>query len=491
MLRATAKKAGTFLGNKGTDTQEQIALNANCPSPQTNASLLGLSCIIASTFMLINVPAPTLSGSSETPSISWIGLLAYALGGAACLAVNLAGTHRTSSRTSWKIPLFAGIALSFAGIACATLHRFATDASPALAISGAALLGASNSLLLVLWGRAYRAVAPKNVYVHAGVAQALGLTLCVAVIAFQSDVERLLLWIACQLVGCLSLTYALAKVPTVPARQSSLDGRTATPNTIRQTGIAISGLCVFSFLIGMYWTQNSSAIFYDSLLETTVVWATTIALIIPVLVRHEFFNFDVLHRIAVPVTLLLLLNNPFLLPGILEENPISGAALSLCQTVLGIVGWTALSLSAKHFSSHDGPFSASGICICASFVTGLAASAFVDEFLLKTVFVFADILIISAMVASVVLENRHRKITPPPPTPQPNLEEKARLIAERYGLSNRETEVFVYLIQGRGSTFISNELFISVNTVQTHRKHIYKKLGLSSREELIDLASSL
>lgn len=40
----------------------------------------------------------------------------------------------------------------------------------------------------------------------------------------------------------------------------------------------------------------------------------------------------------------------------------------------------------------------------------------------------------------------------------------------------------VFLIS---STFIAENLGISENTVRTHVRHIYEKLGVSSREELI------
>lgn len=59
--------------------------------------------------------------------------------------------------------------------------------------------------------------------------------------------------------------------------------------------------------------------------------------------------------------------------------------------------------------------------------------------------------------------------------------------AERYGLSARETEVFALLARGRNRTYISKTLFVSDNTTRTHMKNIYRKLGVHSQQELIDL----
>ena len=60
------------------------------------------------------------------------------------------------------------------------------------------------------------------------------------------------------------------------------------------------------------------------------------------------------------------------------------------------------------------------------------------------------------------------------------------LVVERAGLSNRETEVFMLLAKGRGTEHIQNKLGISGHTVKTHTYNIYHKMGIGSREELLD-----
>ena len=54
-------------------------------------------------------------------------------------------------------------------------------------------------------------------------------------------------------------------------------------------------------------------------------------------------------------------------------------------------------------------------------------------------------------------------------------------------LSPRETEILGYLGRGLGIVFVANTLVISESTVRTHVKSIYRKLGVSSREELLKL----
>ena len=58
-----------------------------------------------------------------------------------------------------------------------------------------------------------------------------------------------------------------------------------------------------------------------------------------------------------------------------------------------------------------------------------------------------------------------------------------------YQLSPREVEIAAFLVQGRSVPYISDELFLAKSTVETHVKHIYKKTGVHSRQELINLVT--
>jgi DNA-binding NarL/FixJ family response regulator len=49
------------------------------------------------------------------------------------------------------------------------------------------------------------------------------------------------------------------------------------------------------------------------------------------------------------------------------------------------------------------------------------------------------------------------------------------------GLSEREAEVLALLIDGSSNREIAEDLYLSVNTVKTHLKAIYRKLGVSNR----------
>ncbi|MEG2212224.1 MAG: helix-turn-helix transcriptional regulator [Raoultibacter sp.] len=58
---------------------------------------------------------------------------------------------------------------------------------------------------------------------------------------------------------------------------------------------------------------------------------------------------------------------------------------------------------------------------------------------------------------------------------------------ERLDLTQKESVIVRYLSRGRDLRDTCRILSISYNTGKTHVKHIYAKLGISSRRELIDL----
>lgn len=63
-------------------------------------------------------------------------------------------------------------------------------------------------------------------------------------------------------------------------------------------------------------------------------------------------------------------------------------------------------------------------------------------------------------------------------------------ISKRYGLTERQKEILVFLAKGRNAEHISKELTISSNTAKTHIYNVFQKLGIHSQQELIDMVES-
>ena len=70
------------------------------------------------------------------------------------------------------------------------------------------------------------------------------------------------------------------------------------------------------------------------------------------------------------------------------------------------------------------------------------------------------------------------------------LAREERLRAD-FGLSAREAQVAVLIAQGRSKAAIARQLYVSENTVRTHAKNAYSKLGVCSKTELEALLRGL
>ncbi len=69
-------------------------------------------------------------------------------------------------------------------------------------------------------------------------------------------------------------------------------------------------------------------------------------------------------------------------------------------------------------------------------------------------------------------------------------EDRCKALAEKFSLSPREHEIVTLLGRGHTSAFIAKSLIISESTVYTHARNIYRKIGIGSKEELIQILSS-
>lgn len=62
-----------------------------------------------------------------------------------------------------------------------------------------------------------------------------------------------------------------------------------------------------------------------------------------------------------------------------------------------------------------------------------------------------------------------------------------RALANERNLSAREREILPYIARGHRPAYVADLLCISEHTVRTHLRNMYRKLGINSREELIQL----
>lgn len=65
------------------------------------------------------------------------------------------------------------------------------------------------------------------------------------------------------------------------------------------------------------------------------------------------------------------------------------------------------------------------------------------------------------------------------------LEQTCLLLAEDFHLTQRERDVLLLIASGKSRSEAAAELYVTTNTVKTHLRNVYTKLGTHSREELM------
>ncbi len=60
-------------------------------------------------------------------------------------------------------------------------------------------------------------------------------------------------------------------------------------------------------------------------------------------------------------------------------------------------------------------------------------------------------------------------------------------IIKKYGLTKRESEIVEEIILGKNNLEIGKKLYISENTVKKHINNLYKKIGITTRSQLMTI----
>lgn len=89
---------------------------------------------------------------------------------------------------------------------------------------------------------------------------------------------------------------------------------------------------------------------------------------------------------------------------------------------------------------------------------------------------------IAQKLAPLVAESKEN---PPKKKPAP-FKARCTKLARDCGLTPRETEILILFAKGRSAARIQEELVISRGTVTTHLQHIYRKVDVHSKQELLD-----
>lgn len=169
-------------------------------------------------------------------------------------------------------------------------------------------------------------------------------------------------------------------------------------------------------------------------------------------------------------------------------------------SVIGLAGYVCLKMA--FWTLFASIVYASGISAVTVFCVGegcQAAGLFAGSLLSGVIptangYALVDSIAIGLLILTYIFVLNDRKVYAILYEPAPEvIDERARFqarceaIAAQYNLSKRETEVFLLVARGHSAARMAEDLYVSTGTVNSHIKSIYRKMGIHSKQELLDM----
>lgn len=249
---------------------------------------------------------------------------------------------------------------------------------------------------------------------------------------------------------------------------------------------------VTAFLVSRFSGNQSQVPAVDFLLGRLLEMVISGIVLYVVVKLNKPFNFSQLWRIALLVLALDMLSQT-MFPEITVLRCVESSAWDL----IVLFAWLTLSDVAQH-SKLPAPwvFGIGWACYTAPFAIGSMMSPAYSGGEHDAVIVVA-LMFVLLLVSSFCLEMRDQdtkwlfaELRGEPvsaPADYRSLEERCEEVGKQHKLTPRELEIMQLLCKGRTKAYIAETLYLTENTVKGHTKHIYSKLDVHSKQELLDL----
>lgn len=253
------------------------------------------------------------------------------------------------------------------------------------------------------------------------------------------------------------------------------------------------GLPIAIFLMYFAGTYSFNMLNLPEHLGDVLAAVACLIAIVPCLVWRDASILTGSFRFWLPILGVAFLGITTLTPDRLEL-----AAASICSVILGFAcGFMLLSLLFYLVSRHMPELALPMACLLAFVEAALMMLPFYQPQLLSLGSYIPTFLILVLVVSlgfftlSPSLLAWRELFSVTEVQPASSLEERmhdaCNEVARRFVLSPRETEILQYLGRGYGPSYLATILPIKENTIRSHVRNIYGKLGVSSRGELLAL----
>lgn len=453
----------------------------------------------ASTFMLYS---PNLSIFQEsTTGTAIMGYFVFPMFGA-CMATGLAFMFYALKHPLWQRPkqglLTFGVVLYILGSLVFFFLLQTQTPLPLLAAAAGICTGIGSVPVCVAWGCHLSGMGLKNavffVAIVCGTGSLLswGMTFIPTAALYAVFPFFLLMGSLVPLIKTITKTLDFPKADS--AREESLDIEPLKlfPSLRRLASVIwlpATGLLLYAFMMSVrkyYLFDSFESEFFGGFIAAVCI--------VPLcFIKSDKPLLSLVYKIIVPIAAgAIIILNSFPLNSFLQSA--GTVCLYVVLSFLAVFALASL-IGITHAGEFTPPF-LFGIALFLGAlisVIGVGAANLFPAFegydsmlLVMTSVFFSAILISLGFEAWRALSKPHEDIAASSSL-QENLDTRCEALSKRCGLSRRESEIIRFMGRGHNPVFIAKTLLISESTARSHVRNIYRKVSVSSREELLQL----
>lgn len=422
-------------------------------------------------------------------------LLLWAMGGIIATAgMSLLLSARLGSLSRNPISLFATSVVASTGVVLNAMVGLSAVSETALPIFSAILSGAGQMLFLLMWGEVYSSAEFRSASIFIPASAFIGALLYFAIGALPSPLA-LAITALLPFGSALAAYRAIQPLPRMTESAPAFHRGPLIPKLYRV------GVPAFAFTFGiMPRISFGSGMDFDTVNSVAIGLFTLIALVL-VVASVAFSSWDAT-RGAYGTTLLLVVAAFLALPLLGREWMVAANAMvfaAFCYFFL--LYWIMLSSLPSALSVRplvvfaraellSYPFALTGSLLSRSLIEALGLSSPT-----VTIVSLATAYLLVLATTYVLRDSRNpAKAAAASDQNQAALgdlvRERCAALGEKHDLSPRERELLQLLARGRSIPYAAEELHLSEDTVKTYSKRLYSKLGVHSRQELLNLVEA-
>ena len=302
---------------------------------------------------------------------------------------------------------------------------------------------------------------------------------------------------------CLSsfsddLIRASATLAERRGRCSAGGGRVAGRDFV--TGRMAAALFCFAFVVQFVWTCNivmggeplPEGLFWLVYICVLAVSTLAMAIILGLMERWRSYRMELFYRMAFAFGVLGSVALPLAYNHLFFSYAVIYVAYALISATMWMLAWSAVFMRKVPPRRVIGcVFGLQYLALPCGFAAAKLMQWWASPQASSELLPYAGFAAVAMLVIAYVLVLPERTLLLLSPRllklSHESLDERCRDVARTFGLTEREGEIFALLARGRDVGYIEQELFISRNTVNTHRKNLYRKLGIHTQQELLSL----